>query len=305
MNGLAQSASDVPAHGAGEITLQRGRARKQARIRGRPIQHWTFSDGTVWASFHRAGDGYLVRFPGVADFIVAAAGDAVECRPVPGTADATVEHAYLNQVVPLALSRTGRLVFHASAVDLEGRGVAFMGASGRGKSTLAAAFASDGAPFMTDDGLVVDEQGSEACILPSHPWLRLWEDSRMALRVHDSTAEASEAPKRRLLASEALPHAARPLALHRVYVLGEGKARSPTIESLAPGDALIELVRHSFLIDVEAEELLSAHFSGLARIARRPIFYRLDYPRRFDGLTAVRQAVATHASTPPESLSRA
>ena len=96
-----------------------------------PFHAWTFPDGALWTEFHRAGGGYLLRFPNLADFQVSADGRNVTCFPVPEVSEATVRHLYLNQVLPLALSKQGHLVFHASAVEVAGGALAFVANSGR------------------------------------------------------------------------------------------------------------------------------------------------------------------------------
>ena len=62
-------------------------------------------DGTLWMQFFRTETGYLLRFPDMADFQVSADGLGVVCTPAPGVPDGTPEHLYLNQVLPLALSK--------------------------------------------------------------------------------------------------------------------------------------------------------------------------------------------------------
>ena len=287
----------TPALLACDIELRTAAPRRQAPLKARPIQQWIFPDGTPWASFHRTRAGYSVRFPGYADYVVSPLGDRVLCRPVPGVSAASLEHIYANQVLPLALGRAGHLVFHASAVDLDGRCVAFMGASGRGKSTLAASFACSGRRFLTDDGLVVVERRSRAVVVPSAPSLRLWDDSSVAVlaSVDARTSPAPYSAKVHFHAGRGIAHRSRALALHHVYFLGEGGARGVAIDAVPKGEALIELVRHSFLIDVEAEEVLATHFAGLARLTRRCEFFRLDYPRRFAELARVREAIVAHA----------
>jgi len=42
-----------------------------------PFHRYTFENGTVWTEFYRTTTGYLLRFPGLADFEVSADGDAV------------------------------------------------------------------------------------------------------------------------------------------------------------------------------------------------------------------------------------
>ena len=163
------------------VSLQTLGARPQAPLPQAPFHQWTFPDGTKWTLFYRLDSGYLLRFPDLVDFEVSRDGRMAVAWPVPGVSPGTVEHLHLNQVLPLALSRQGRLVLHASAVAFDGIGVAFTGESGRGKSTLAASFATTGARFLTDDGLQLDWLDGQCQIMPSHPSVRLWEDSQESL----------------------------------------------------------------------------------------------------------------------------
>lgn len=55
----------------------------------------------------------------------------------------------------------GRLFLHASAVALDGAGCLILGASGRGKSTLALALMAAGARLVSDDGVFVAAEGAE------------------------------------------------------------------------------------------------------------------------------------------------
>jgi len=268
-------------------------ARPLAPVHEAPFHQWAFPDGALWTQFFRQGAGYLLRFPDLADFEVSADGASVQGYPAPGVSSPTVEHLYLNQVLPLALSRQGKLVLHGSAVDIGGQGVAFLGESGRGKSTLAASFATEGTRFLTDDGLLLEWAGEQCLIIPSHPSIRLWEDSQSAL-MHAGTAMAppvSFTSKARFLAGKGIPFCDESRPLHRVFFLGDGASETPTIEALRPAEALIELVKHSFLLDIEARDMLVRHFDDLTRLAALPIYFRLDYPRDYGALVAVRDAI--------------
>jgi hypothetical protein len=268
------------------------------------FHQWVFPDGTLWTQFFRQGAGYLLRFPELADFEVSADGCTVQGFPAPGVSSPTVEHLYLNQVMPLALSRQGKLVLHGSAVDIGGQGVAFLGESGRGKSTLAASFATEGTRFLTDDGLLLEWVVDRCMILPSHPSIRLWEDSQDAL-VSERTAMApavSFTSKSRFLAGPGIAFCDEARPLRRLFFLGEGEVETPTIEPLRPAEALIELVKHSFLLDIEARDMLARHFDDLSRLAALPIYYRLDYPRSYAALPLVREAVIRHVLEQKESI---
>ena len=272
--------------------------RPQAPMAVAPFHQWVMPDGTLWTQFFRHGQGYVLRFPGLADFEVDAAGTFVNAFPVPGVSAPTVEHLYLNQVLPLALSRQGRLVLHGSAVDVHGNGVAFLGESGRGKSTLAASFAREGIRFLTDDGLLIERAEGEHWVLPSHPSIRLWADSEAALvgKTDQRAPGVSFTAKARFLAGRGIPFCDARRPLRRLYFLGEGTVQRPVLAPLRPAQALIELVKHSFLLDIEARDLLARHFDDLSHLADLPICFSLDYPRDYAGLPAVRAAVERHLS---------
>ena len=279
------------------VSLQTLGPRLQGPLAHEPFHKWTFPDGAAWTLFYRLDSGYLLRFPDLADFEVSRDGRTAVAWPVPGVSPGTVEHLHLNQVLPLALSRQGRLVLHASAVAFDGVGVAFTGESGRGKSTLAASFATTGARFMTDDGLQLDWRNGQCQITPSHPSVRLWEDSKVALipQAVDLAPAVEYTIKARLLAGDAMAFCDQPQPLKRVYFLGEGVAPSLTIEAVRPAEALVELVRNSFLLDIEEKELLAWHFDEMVRLAELPIYYRIDYPRRYENLPRTREAIIQHA----------
>jgi len=277
-------------------------ARRQVPLNESPFHEWTFPDGTAWTRFFRTDAGYLLRFPDLADFQVSPDGLSVRCWPAPDVADTTSHHLYLNQVLPLMLSKQGKLVFHGSAVEVADGAVAFVAESGRGKSTLAASFAINGSRFLADDGLVVEVSGHAYQVLPSHPSIRLWEDSEEALIPPGTqTAPALEfTSKSRFLAGDAIAFCDRPRLLRRVYFLGDGCSSEITFQRMNAAEALVEWVKHSFLLDVEEKPLLASHFDEVAKLANQPIYYGLDYPRRFEDLVRVREAITEHAKKESE-----
>lgn len=275
--------------------------REQAPLATQPFQQWVFPNGQPWTAFHRHPQGYLLRMPAFADFLVSADGRVVTARPAPGVDRETVEQLFRSQVLPLALSRQGRFVLHASAVETAGGAIAFLGASGRGKSTLAASFATAGHRFLADDGLMIEWRGDTVWARPGDPSIRLWADSREALvpAEHPVSPPLHYTDKARLLAASSLAHEAEPRRLLRLYILGPGTAQQVTIAPARPADAVRELVRHSFLLDIDEQEMLALHFDAMTRIAAHGLIYHLDYPRRYDALDAVRSAVLRDAPDPP------
>lgn len=272
--------------------------RVQSEIHVPPFHRWT-ADGTeVWAFFYRISDCFLLRFPGLADFQISFDGVSVFGYPVPTINEDTVKYLYLNQVLPLALSRQGKLVFHGSAVQTPFGVTAFLGESGRGKSTMAASFASSGCRFLTDDCLLLEKLDGGFCVQPSHPSIRLWDDSREAL-VHASAPLAppvQHTPKARILSDDVLAFCDVAQPLRNIYFLGDGCASEVSITPMSPSEALIGLVNHSFLLDIEARDAIAAHFEELTQLVALPLYFRLDYPRHYAALPSVREAILKNAS---------
>lgn len=273
-------------------------ARRQPALGTTPFHCYTFDDDSVWTEFHRTKAGYLLRFPELADFEVSSDGTEVVAYPASGTDNTTVEHLYINQLVPLALSRQGQPTFHASVVTVHSGVVAFLGKSGMGKSTLAASFALNGSPFLSDDALLVEEAPSGCVVRPSHPSVRLWDDSVNALVDADSPTSLpiSYSSKARLLAGDALAYGTEPQPLLAAYLLESEDAGDIAIRALSGLNRHMAWVNNSFLLDIEDPDLLRQHFDWTHRVSSVVPTYTLDYPRDYGTLADVRNAVQQHAA---------
>jgi hypothetical protein len=160
------------------------------------FHQWLGEDKSVWCSFFRIENDYLLRFTGLADFKIASQNSTIDCWPALNVAEADIRQLYLNQVLPLAQSHSGKLVFHASAVEVDQNAIVFIGTSGRGKSTLAASFSTQQYRFLTDDGLLLEKTSTGYQVMPSHASIRLWEDSQAAILGEQAAYEAPLHPCR-------------------------------------------------------------------------------------------------------------
>lgn len=260
----------------------------QADLNVSAYQVWYCGPERVAAEFYSLGTLWLVRFAGVADFVVSAAADVVTCYPCVDS-DAW-RGIYEQQVEPLLLSLRGEQVFHGGAVEIGNMAIAFLGPSGRGKSTLTAAFARRDRAFLSDDCLHLDLSGRFVRVQPHATHVRLWEDSAEAL----GDGQAVYVPgssKPRLSASDALPHCDRVLPLTRAYLLGDGDVEASAIEALSPSQQLIGWTANAFVLDIKNPEVLKRNLAAAARLVREVPMRRLDYPRRYDALDSVVAAV--------------
>ena len=276
------------------LELRHEPAREQAPLAEPDFARWRSEDGEVRATFHRVPEGFLVRFLDRADFSIALDAGVVTCRPAVGSSRA-VRDLYLNQILPMIRGHLGELVLHASAVAIDGGAVAFVAPTGRGKSTLAAAFARAGMPFLSDDGLSVHQEESGYAARPNRPSFRLWQDSE-AIVLGSEMPEEYEDDKSRVEASPALPFQPEPLPLRAMYFLGAGDSAEPSITELPALDIVAELMNHTFFLDAEDRSRMKRHLDVLTRLAEAVPGYALDFPRDYERLPDVIAAVSIHMS---------
>ena len=266
---------------------------EQLPLAEEPFHRYVFPDETVWTEFFRVPKGYLLRFPGLADFVVSQDGERVQAYPLADTDAGTLEHLYINQVYPLALSRQGRPAFHASVVTAGTGAVAFLGTTGMGKSTLATAFARNGASFLTDDGMLIEQSDDEVMVLPNHPSVRLWDDSLAALI--DGGIEKAPAvsftSKSRLIAGDRLPYCDEPKRLLAAFVLDWQEVPQCHIKPVHGVAQVMAWLSHSFLLDVGDPGLIAQHFAWTHRVSSAVSTFTLDYPRDYGYLPAVCECI--------------
>jgi hypothetical protein len=284
-----------------QCTFQLLPAQQAESAKGHWFHCWHSPDGKVWLSFGRQGSHYLLRFPDLADFRIAAGEEEVCCYRSPGIPLETIRHLFLDQVLPLILSQRGKLVLHASAVAVADGAIAFVGKTGLGKSTLAASFLKAGFPLLTDDCLLLEEREGRLLVQPSYPGLRLWDDVLDALPepLAGLAPVAHYTDKKRLVLNNRQPRfiTGQPL-LRSVYFLAASEEAGARLElaitPLHPRVAFMELLSHAYKLDIRDQAMLRKEFDILGRIVALPLFYRLAFPRDLSLLSTVQQAILSH-----------
>ena len=172
------------------------------------------ADGLPWVWFGRRNDQDVIRFPGLG-WCRFECNDRIACIWRKHLGDQEPEHLLTNHVLPLAASRAGFLVLHASVVVRPGGGaVAFTGPVGAGKSTTALALVSKGWRMLSDDRLIVDDRHHA---YPVAPYLRVAPDAAAHFD-HDATLPTGH-HKVRLRAGSGLASHDDPIALERIVFL--------------------------------------------------------------------------------------
>jgi hypothetical protein len=260
------------------------------------FHEWKTHNGKISIMGGRRDSGYLLRFPGLADFHIRPELDEIQIIPESGSESATLAHLLLDQVIPRLLNQQGHLVVHASAVMLpQGRAVAFLGNTGSGKSTLASSFYRSGCRVLADDSLLLSFQSGEVNAIPAYPSLRLWPDSAKELFSDDTDFQpvAHYSEKKQLLTlSELESHA--PVPLHALCLLDmlaeEEDSASVRIQPAKRAEDTMAIIESMFVLDLEQAETVAQNFRLAAKLVSGalPVF-RLAYRRSYEQLPLVRR----------------
>lgn len=184
-------------------------------------------------------------------------------------------------------------VLHASAVVIDGKAVGFLASNRGGKSSLAAALMQLGQPLLSDDLLVLGRSHASFVARSGYPQMRMW--PAQAAHFLGSSEDLPKVhpylDKRRVtVGTGGFGHFCHsPMPLAALYLPQRGTSPEIVIEPLPLGEALMTLVRHSFLAGlVEAAGLEQARFSFLGALAAQLPIKRLRYP---EGLVRLPQVV--------------
>lgn len=257
--------------------------------------------------FHEvAPDEYHFFIPDIGEYRVRCGREVLVVR-TPGAGDRDVRLFILGSVLGALFYQRGLLALHASVVRTPVGAVAFCGAGGAGKSTLAASLCAGGYQFVADD-LCRFEVDADGHVLahPSTPRLKLWKDA-LAKLGHDESAlqrDYRRADKFHVAVAHRNPMAA--VRVHAFYLLAWGNTE---IERLSGLGGLRDLVSAaSYRPDLLASlEQKAGHWQRCTDVARQLPLYRFARPKDSahmdDALHLLQTHLMTHIGAPSAALS--
>ena len=215
----------------------------------------------------------------------------------------TLEDACTYLVGPVfafALRLRGATCLHASAIEVDGRAIALVGAPGAGKSTTAAAFAIAGFPVLSDDIVVLSESEGRLMVLPGYPRVNVWPDSARALMgSEDALPHITPTWGKKFLAlgQNGLRFASRALPLGAVYLLAErqGQLAAPTVEAISGSEAMVTLAANTYQNYLLDAEMRRKDFAVFDKLATTVPVRRVLRPDDISSLAASCQVIAADA----------
>ena len=211
------------------------------RRRWKWVEEGGSADGPGWLAIGRCGTDWILRFPRLADFELTDEGRTVVVRPHPSLPATRCEHLLVDAVVPMALSARGHLLLHASGVAGARSAALFAGATGTGKSTLAAWFQGPMRPF-SDDAVRIFDRAGRFVAAGAYPGARLWPDAVAALGTARRTYPVAHYTEKRRV-TVASEKASR--AITAIYVMQDRPAARVTIRRCTRRAAVIEILSHA------------------------------------------------------------
>jgi len=270
MPGIDGTAADDGAR-AVRIDLVEDGALLPGAASGERLAQAADADGRVAATIDAAdGGGFSLWADGFGTAWIRSDGGEVLCAPATGPAWRW-QRFLVGRVLPWAALLRGREIFHASAVRIAGKTVAFVGPSGTGKTSLALQLMLRGGSFVTDDvlalepaaGRVLAHPGASICAVRAAERATLTRRDERALGTLLGTSDKSYIAVER-------EHGAHPL--DALYFLRSGHGL-PLVEPVSQLDPRL-LLSSTFVVSVQSPQRLRNHLEVCGELARSvPIFH--------------------------------
>lgn len=255
--------------------------------------------------FSRVVDGrYQLVFPDLLTVNCDPSGLSMTYCAAQNIEQVTLRHLLLDQALPRFFSLKGDLILHASAVSKGDATIAFVGASGLGKSTLAGAYFQQGWEILSDDCIKVMTAGGSATIGGSYCSLRLLSDAASSvLPQHELQAMAvDESDKYRFSVTAGSGNntpsredgiangSGSNKALSMIVILtpATDDLAEPVLEPVGGAAALFSLLSESFSLDPANKTGVAARVEMISTLLEQtPLVVSLAYPRRYNCLPDV------------------
>lgn len=260
--------------------------------------HGPCHNGSLVTTVHRGAGGTWFWYDAIGTCHIAPSERHVRIYPDPNCDARVLGLMLTGQVMTFMLHQLGYPSLHASAIELNGEGIAFLGLGGYGKSTLAASFIHRGATLLSDDVLPLCLRDGEVYAVPSFPLMKVWrETAEHALHLTDELPTLASRVEKRLLSLQGqYSFSQEPARLRAVYVLDRYDPRiagrhDVRIERIAGHERLTAILaqasNRAFLMPRENATLLSL----CTRLARQADVAVLHYPDGFDYQNLVHERI--------------
>lgn len=178
------------------------------------------------------------------------------------------------------LHQRGLMVLHGSSMVINGKGVAFLGDKGAGKSTLAVHLHERGHELLSDDLVPLEFDNDKILTYRGFPRIKLWPDSVESLGVKsEELPRISRFFDKRAFECKSGSNS-EPVRLEKIFILNQD--REVSLAECLSRNAFIELARHTYLNRyLEATDSTALSFRQCEIIAKSIPVYSLNRPHDY------------------------
>jgi hypothetical protein len=231
--------------------------------------------------FQADREEFLLRVDGVARYHVQNGGK-ITITPEDGAGDDDVLVFLMGSAMGALLHQRNTLVLHAAAITANGGSVIFTGASGIGKSTLAAGFHERGYLFLTDDVCAITTVEGRPAVMPGFPRLKLWADCLKKLNSNEDTLKSVRLRKdleKYFLPVDGVQDA--PVLVKSIFVLETTNTERMEITALKGAEKVESLIDNTYRLRfLEGLGGKKDHFQQCAAVAAKAAVYKTLRPRK-------------------------
>lgn len=206
-------------------------------------------------------------------------GNRIVFIPASGVTRAKIGFYTVGTVMSILLYQRKFLVLHGSVINIDGEAVIFLGNSGDGKSTTAAALHAAGYKLINDDVAPVILGDKSAFLQPGFPQIKMSSETAEALGYDFNSLPIihPKSDKRGYRPQENFSHL--PLNIRRIYVLDYGNEFSST--PISSSLATMEVSRHSRPTTLY-QRGDALHFFQCVNLVKEQTIYRLQRPKSLE-----------------------
>lgn len=202
----------------------------------------------------------------------------------------------VGNVMACLLTLAGESVLHASAVEIGGSALAFLGSAGMGKSSLAALLCANGARLITDDVLRLQPNGKGWRCLPGTGHLRLRKNAAVLVE-HVAATRLEATPDDRIAVYLAESHS-MPLLGALVIPHLSRRCHALTVERIPRSTALLYLMAYPRIRESGQRDNLQRRLDFFGRLAASIPVFTAEIPWGLPFSTEIAAALARGVGLP-------
>lgn len=208
------------------------------------------------------------------------------------TSTKTFRRILIGQILGVLLHQRGLLVLHASAVEIDGGAAVFLGPTGAGKSTTAAACYANGCRLLDDDVVAIRLLDERPMVSPGVQQLKLEPETAAILGIDTAPADDDDGGAGKEYHQASSEGTREPKPLERCYLLSDGP--EPAIEPASSHEQFMDLVSNTYTAGLlEDTGATKSHFRQCSRVAETTSVRELCRPDDLEALpTVVDQIIA-------------